>query len=224
MSKRLSYISFIVTYCLFGFFFFAFDVFLFSPLLEYISSSPPSSAQNGPLGHIHDKECWITRATQLVKELVELDIAKVFDKAYFDDGRGPSSPSSSSSGKEKKDDCCGGSGGNTKEGSSGSSTCCQKEEAAVDTRSQMPENDSSVVALTAETPEPSTPSKGCCGGGNGGGQGSCQSNKSSSCKKGDENAVEKEWSSRPEQVVEEYRSRVRALLLEVDMETLSQTV
>jgi hypothetical protein len=207
-------------------FFFLFNC-LFSPLLEYIRSSSPSSSQNGPLGHIKDKEGWIARATQVVKELVELDIAKVFDKAYFDDGRGPSS---ATSGKEKKDGCCVGGGGSTDEESNRSSSCCQKKaEADVVAGSQKSEHKSSVAAAVtaeaSESSEPSAPSKSCCGGGGGNaGEGSCQSNKISSCQKDDKKTVESKWSSKPEQVVNEYRSRVRALLLEVNMETLSQTV
>ncbi|KAF9153113.1 hypothetical protein BG015_004053 [Linnemannia schmuckeri] len=173
---------------------------LISPLLGYVRSS------SSQLSQIKDKEGWITRATRVVKELVELDIAKVFDKAYFDDGRGPSS----SPNKEEKDSgCCGGSA----DRSSGPS-CCQKKGENVDAGSQ-PE---------PETLESSTPSKGCCGGGK---KGSCRSNKSNSCKlekKDDENTMESEWSSKPEQVINEYRSRVRALLLEANMEALSQTV
>ncbi|KAG0068910.1 hypothetical protein BGZ89_003866 [Linnemannia elongata] len=183
---------------------------LISPLLEYIRLSPTAL-----LSQIEDKEGWITRATQVVKELVELDIAKVFDKAYFDDGRGPSSSSSSSNNnKEKKKDggCCGGGA----EGSGGSS-CCQKKEAVVDTGSE--------AEPAAAAAESSTPSKVCCGGK--GGEGSCQSNKSNSCKsekKDDVKTMESEWSSKPEQVVNEYRSRIHALLLEANMEALSQTV
>ena len=143
----------------------------------------------------------------MVKELVELDIEKVFDKAYFDDGRGASS--SPSSNNEKKDgSCCGGSA----EGSGGSS-CCQKKD--VDAGSEA----------DPAAAESSVPSTGCCGGK--GGEGSCQSNKSNSCKsekKDDEKTMESEWSSKPEQVVNEYRSRIRALLLEANMEALSQTV
>lgn len=147
----------------------------------------------------------------MVKELVELDIAKVFDKAYFDDGRGPS-PSSSSNNKEKKKDsgCCGGSA----EGSGGSS-CCQKKELDMDAGSEA----------EPKAAGSSIPSAGCCGGK--GGEGSCQLNKTNSCKskkKDHEKIMESEWSSKPEQVVNEYRSRVRALLLEANMEALSQTV
>lgn len=183
-----------------------FSFIFFSPLLEYIRSSPTALLRQN-----EDKEEWITRAAQVVKELVDLDIAKVFDKAYFDDGRGPS-PSTSSNNKEKKKDggCCGGSS----EGSGGSS-CCQKKELDVNAGSEA----EPAVA------ESSMPSTDCCGGK--GGEGSCQSSKSNSCKsekKDDEKTVENEWSSKPEQVVNEYRSRVRALLLEANMEALSQTV
>ncbi|KAF8947569.1 hypothetical protein BGZ47_008714 [Haplosporangium gracile] len=167
---------------------------------NYVRSS------SSQLSQIKDKEGWITRATQVVKELVELDIAKVFDKAFFDGERGPSS---SSSNKEEKDSgCCGGSA----DGSNGSS-CCQKKGEDVDAGSQA----------EPETLESSTPLKDCCGGRE---KGQCQSNKSNSCKsekKDDEKTVESECSSKPEQVINEYRSRVRALLLEANMEALSQT-
>ncbi|KAF9538643.1 hypothetical protein EC957_006380 [Mortierella hygrophila] len=182
---------------------------LISPFLEYIRSSPTA-----PWSQIEDKEEWITRAAHVVKELVELDIAKVFDKAYFDDGRGPSSSPASNNKEKKKDDggCCGGSA----EGS-GVSSCCQNKDVDADVDA------GSEAEPTAAGS--STPSTGCCGGK--GGEGSCQSNKSNSCKaekKDDGETVESEWSSKPEQVVNEYRSRVRALLLEANMEALSLTV
>ncbi|KAK3843703.1 MAG: hypothetical protein J3R72DRAFT_440599 [Linnemannia gamsii] len=192
---------------------------LISPLLEYIrsSSSPPPSTTNGPLSHIKDKEGWVARATELVKELVELDIAKVFDKAYFDDGLGPSSSSSNKTGQQhtkEKDGCCGGGGGSSE------SSCCQKKGDGVDTTTG-----SGTGPGNERLEETSTPSKGCCSS-NGAGEGSCQSGKKSSCKSKEEEkvAMQSEWSSKPEQVVNEYRSRVRALLLEANMETLSQTV
>ncbi|KAF9903328.1 hypothetical protein EC991_003975 [Linnemannia zychae] len=196
---------------------------LISPLLEFIRSSS-SSSSTGPLNHIKDKDSWIGRASELVKELVDLDIAKVFDKAYFDDGLGPSSSSSPSNktqqqqqlGKDK-DGCCGGSG------ESSGSSCCQKKGEDADT-----ETETTTGTEISSPVETSTQSRGCCSS-SGAGEGSCQSGKKTSCKskkdKSEEKAVlESEWSSKPEQVVSEYRSRVRALLLEANMEALSQTV
>ncbi|KAF9121579.1 hypothetical protein BGW39_010416 [Mortierella sp. 14UC] len=179
---------------------------------------------SGPMNHIEDKDGWIARASELVKELVELDIAKVFDKAYFDDGLGLSSSSSSSSSNKiqqqgnDKDGCCGGGDG----GSSGS-VCCQKKE-----QGAVTEAETATGPETSSPEEISTPAKGCCSS-NGAGEGSCQSVKKTSCKSKEDKleekaALESGWSSKPEQVVNEYRSRVRALLLEANMEALSQTV
>ncbi|KAF9087811.1 hypothetical protein BGX23_007853 [Mortierella sp. AD031] len=189
---------------------------LISPLLEYIRS-PSTAQQTGPLSNLKDKEDWIVRATELVKELVELDIAKAFDKAYFDDGLGPSSDKATLKNKDKHSStdassgCCGGGGS----GSSGSSCCQSKKEATTD-------SDDTTAAVPGESPAES--SKGCCSS-NGGG-GSCHSNKKNSCssKEAEEEDKSGEWSSKPEQVVNEYRSRVRALLVEANMEALSQTV
>ncbi|KAF9932416.1 hypothetical protein FBU30_008268 [Linnemannia zychae] len=188
---------------------------LISPLLEYMRSSlsTPTAFQNSLLSHIDDRDAWISKASELVKELIELDISKVFDKAYFDDGRGPKTTLSASidtNHKKNKDSgCCG--GGNGESNASSSSSCCQN-------KSERSVKD------PGDTRNSSTSSKNCCR--SSGTEESCQSNKDSckSSSEAEDTLRDSKWSSMPEQIVNEYKTRVRALLQEANLETLSQTV
>ncbi|KAG0250160.1 hypothetical protein BG011_008606 [Mortierella polycephala] len=176
---------------------------LISPLLEYLRSS--ASPAIASLSNSQDREAWIKRAADLVKELTELDIAKVFDKAYFDDGRGPSSKSnetkSTSTGEaDGGTGCCGGS-------SSSKESCCKKDNPS------SPVNDGDASGL-------SHPSQGCCSSKKGD---SCQSKDSAEsmkCGSLEKKTKDEEWSSRPDRVINTYRTRVHDLLKEANMESL----
>ncbi|KAF9178979.1 hypothetical protein BGZ51_007335 [Haplosporangium sp. Z 767] len=177
---------------------------LISPLLEYLRSS--TSPAIASLSNPQDREAWIKRATDLVKELVELDIAKVFDKAYFDDGRGPSSKSkkteSTSTGEADGGGtgCCGGS-------SPSKDSCCKKDS------SSSPANEGNASGLSRS-------SQGCCSSKKGN---SCQSKEgadSEECGSLEKKTRDEKWSSRPDQVINTYRTRVHDLLKEANMESL----
>ncbi|KAK3825949.1 MAG: hypothetical protein J3Q66DRAFT_329012 [Benniella sp.] len=163
---------------------------LISPLIEYLRSTTPSSSS--PFKDLQDKEAWIKKASELTKELVELDIAKVFDKAFFDDGYkstpSKSTPTNTGSG------CCGGS---NKE------SCCQKE--AAQGESSSPSSSSSTA-------------KECCSSKQAGGGGACLSAECDSTVKKDH--PKEEGSSRPEQLIANYRSRVNDLLSEIGLASL----
>lgn len=169
-----------------------------SPLIEYLQSTTPSApSSSSSIKTLQDKEAWIKRASELTKELVELDIVKVFDKAYFDDGH-KSTPSKSTSTEAATastgSGCCGGSSSSNKD------SCCRKEAAQGEPCSS----------------QSSSPSTGGC----------CSSNQAdSSCLSGDCDSTvkkndSKEWSSRPEQLIVNYRSRVSDLLNEVGLVSL----
>lgn len=167
-----------------------------SPLIEYLRSTTPStslssSSSSSPFKDLQDKEAWIKRASELTKELVELDIAKVFDKAFFDDGY-ESTPSKSTS-TNTGSGCCGGS---NKE------SCCQKEAAQGE----------------SSTSPSSSSAKECCSSKQAGGGGACLSVGCDSTAKKDH--PKEEGSSRPEQLTANYRSRVSDLLSEVGLASL----
>ncbi|KAF9577472.1 hypothetical protein BGW38_007292 [Lunasporangiospora selenospora] len=85
---------------------------LISPLLGLVETTPAIFLSNTRTES--DLQHWIERAKELVKELTELDISHIFDKAYFDDRpqQPPSDQSESSSTsistKDKNSGCCGG--------------------------------------------------------------------------------------------------------------------
>ncbi|KAG0329649.1 hypothetical protein BG000_012012 [Podila horticola] len=180
---------------------------LVSPLLEYVQSSAEKSNSICTSRQIspEDLKQWIELATAVVKELVELDIAKVFDKAYFDDGRGPKSAPSSeeATSMSSEDGCCGGS----KKGSQGDACCKSKTTASPSVAAEDVENEAS--------------GSGCCGGKN---AGSCSSSKAKDAHSHKDNTILPSGlpalSSRPDQVLADYRSRVRTLLKAFQMDSL----
>ncbi|KAI7831174.1 hypothetical protein BC939DRAFT_221860 [Gamsiella multidivaricata] len=194
---------------------------LISSLLEYVQSSPSSStlasANQSPLVSLKDKDVWVEKATALVKELVELDISNVFDKAFFDDGYKPSSSTSKSNKADSNIDgtlsgidsgCCGGAS-STSSGSRDS--CCQNRTAV----SSTADKDTS----TSDAQAQASTEVGCCGSKQGGGL--CVSKEHGSMdKEKNGSSGGKECSSQPEQVIDMYRSRIHDLLKEVNMESL----
>ncbi|KAF9325404.1 hypothetical protein BG006_011129 [Podila minutissima] len=186
---------------------------LISPLLEYVQSSAEKSSSICASKQIspEDLKQWIEEAAAVVKELVELDIAKVFDKAYFDDGRGPKSALSSeetasdNKSKSSEDGCCGGS----KKGSQGDACCKSK-------TTPSP----SVVAEEVEI-QASESGSGCCGGKS---AGSCSSSKANDAHSHKDGTILPSGlpaiSSRPDQVLAHYKSRVRTLLKVFQMDSL----
>ncbi|KAF9113538.1 hypothetical protein BGX27_001348 [Mortierella sp. AM989] len=184
---------------------------LISPLLEYIKSTSASSAppSNGnQLHNIQDKEAWIRKASELIKELIDLDIDKVFDKAFFDDGRRSTSSKSlpaadSSCANTSGSGCCGGSSSPNKD------SCCKSGSTVV----EPAEFDD---MFGSDSQKSSTSQGGCCSSKNStDSDGHCSKEKSNS-KDGCEEAL----SSKPDQVINNYRSRVRELLKEVGLESL----
>ncbi|KAF9408923.1 hypothetical protein BGZ94_002146 [Podila epigama] len=199
---------------------------LISPLVEYIQSSEQKKTDICSSRQIsaQDLEQWIKEATALVKELVELDIAKVFDKAYFDDGLGPqlikstSTPTSdSTSGTRQKSDasssggCCGGKSS----GSANKDGCCKSSK-------DMDQQEST----TAQKETVTESGSGCCGGKS---TGTCSSSKTTLPEHTKESTNESPkllpsglpaLSTRPDQVMEEYRCRVKKLLKVFEMDTL----
>ncbi|KAF8965355.1 hypothetical protein BGZ52_011595, partial [Haplosporangium bisporale] len=179
------------------------------PLLEYVQSSAVSICASKQIAPEDLKE-WIERATTIVKELVELDIAKVFDKAYFDDGRGPKSSKSSeaasdNNSKSSEDECCGGS----KKGSQDDSCCKSK---TTTTPSAVPEEVESEAS-----------GSGCCGGKNAGSCSSSETKRDASNAHSDTSILPSglpALSSRPDQILADYRSRVRTLLRVFQMDSL----
>ncbi|KAG0316753.1 hypothetical protein BGZ99_006713 [Dissophora globulifera] len=93
---------------------------LISPVLEYLRSPSSTALSNSSstLQNPEDKDAWIKRATVLVQELVELDISKVFDKAYFDDRVQPTAAAAAAASSAVSTGCCGGGDGDT---------CCKKD-------------------------------------------------------------------------------------------------
>ncbi|KAG0027815.1 hypothetical protein BGZ81_005269 [Podila clonocystis] len=188
---------------------------LISPLLEYVQSSAEKSTSICGSKQISPEYLrqWIEQATAVVKELVELDIAKVFDKAYFDDGRGPKSTQSSeestsaNKSKSSEDGCCGGS----KKGAQGDSCCKSKTTPS--------------PSVVAEEVENEVSGSGCCGGKS---TGSCSSSKANDTHshKGDTILPSglPALSSRPDQVLADYQSRVRTLLKVFQMDALVDLV
>ncbi|KAG0198724.1 hypothetical protein BGX28_007864 [Mortierella sp. GBA30] len=195
---------------------------LISPLLEYIRNpSKTGSIPSKTINSLKDKEYWIERAATLVKELTEIDIAKVFDKAYFDDGLGPSSKkvSSSSSSSTSEDSqqtggsgCCGGGKGSSSSSSSNKDSCCKK--------------DTPVATTDGDDASNVLPSQGCGSSNNNKGKGSCLSKNSNAeeIRNASLESKKDEWSSRPQQVISEYRSRAHTLLQEVGLESLLEAV
>ncbi|KAG0081825.1 hypothetical protein BGZ93_010943 [Podila epicladia] len=187
---------------------------LISPLLEYVQSSAEksssicaSSKQISP----EDLKQWIEQATAVIKELVELDIAKVFDKAYFDDGRGPKSAPSSedttsgnkSKSKSSEDGCCGGS----KKASQGDACCKSK--------------NTSSPPLVEEVVESEASGSECRGGKNAESYSSSEANNTHMQM---DNTILPSGllaiSSRPDQILADYQSRVRTLLKVFQMDSL----
>ncbi|KAF9917324.1 hypothetical protein BX616_001355 [Lobosporangium transversale] len=168
---------------------------LISPLIEHIKSSLSSTLIGGELNSPQDNELWIQKAGELVMELIELDISKVFDKAFFDDSGRTFNEVISKKTRETATNCCGGGMVSTQNSCCKNETCCAEEVSPAEVRTCV---SSSSVA------------EGYCGAKN--------DEPSSSFKKCDD--LLKKWSSRPEQVIKEYRSRVRDLLMEVGLESL----
>ncbi|KAF9934337.1 hypothetical protein BGZ67_003934 [Mortierella alpina] len=195
---------------------------LISPLLEYVRSSETEStpsASHHPLSKlsVQEKNAWIERASELVKELTEIDIAKVFDKAYFDDGRGPShkakAAAAGAAAEEEgssKSGCC---GGTSLSSSSNGDACCKKSDSSTST-------DGGASACQSKETQPSQ--SGCSSKGNG----ACASKQSEvdGATDGSDRTKDGEWSSRPEQVIIEYRNRVCDLLKEAGLESLIDSV
>lgn len=180
--------------------------------MEYVQSSTEKSASICASQQIQpeDLKQWIDQATAIVKELVELDIAKVFDKAYFDDCRGPKSSKSleavsDNKSKSSEDGCCSGSKKESQD-----DLCCKNK--TTTTPSVVPEEVKS-----------ETSGSGCCGGKN---AGSCSSSKTTL----DPSNAHRDTSilpsglpahsSRPDEVLADYRSRVRTLLRVFQMDSL----
>ncbi|KAI1317938.1 hypothetical protein EDD11_007460 [Mortierella claussenii] len=191
---------------------------LISPLIEYIKSlpSPPAATAstatslllNNTLIRLQDKDkdAWIQKASELVKELIDLDISKIFDKAFFDDGykstKGkstsattftaesssrPTSTSTSGAG------CCGGS-------SSQGDSCCKKNDVADANNTEQ-----DIEAPMNDSPE----ARGCCS----------SKERTNSCLAEDK----KEQVPKPEQVIISYQARVRDLLKQVGLESMLNT-
>ncbi|KAG0051142.1 hypothetical protein BGZ83_004044 [Gryganskiella cystojenkinii] len=175
---------------------------LISPLLEYILSTASPKDLLRSLNS-DDKTSWIQKATDLIKELVELDIAKVFDKAYFDDGRGPSASSKADSKASKMDSgCCGGS-------KTGSGSCCKDES-----------NEEQVDATVESGSDNNKEKKGCCSKSDGSSSTSCNEQ---SCGKPHVGVKRQAWSSRPDEVLSSYRSRTLDLLKQIQLEHLLES-
>ncbi|KAF9960741.1 hypothetical protein BGZ72_006083 [Mortierella alpina] len=189
---------------------------LISPLLEYVRSSSRTetnpSTSDHPFSKLtpQEKDAWIERASELVKELTEIDIAKVFDKAYFDDGRGPSHKAKAAAAGAAEGSsgsgCCGGASSSSK-----GDACCKKNDSST--------TDGDASACQSET---KPLQDGCSSNGNG----ACASkqNQADGTKDGSSGTKDGEWSSRPEQVINEYRHRVRELLREAGLESLIHSV
>ncbi|KAF9288136.1 hypothetical protein BGZ68_000753 [Mortierella alpina] len=192
---------------------------LISPLLEYVRSSTKTettpSTSSHPLSKLNpqERDAWMERASELIKELTEIDIAKVFDKAYFDDGRGPSHKAKAAAAGaaaegSTKSGCCGGASSSS---SSNGDACCKKSDSTA--------VDGEASACQSET----QPSQSCCSSK---GNGTCASKESEidHTKDGSSATKDEEWSSRPEQVISEYQNRVRELLKEAGLESLMDTM
>ncbi|KAG0328909.1 hypothetical protein BG004_002446 [Podila humilis] len=216
---------------------------LISPLLQYVQSlSTERSATLCASKRIssEDLERWIQKATVIVKELVELDIAKVFDKAYFDDGRGSkkkpteaielTATSTTTIVAEQKDEsgspqqqqqqqqqdgCCAGSKNAQNAGS-----CCRGTTTATTTTSEEKElsaqednqGTTTTITTTTSSASKSAPESECCGGK---GNGSCGASGKDKEIMDTLSALPSglvALSSRPDQIVTEYRSRVIELL------------
>ncbi|KAF9569986.1 hypothetical protein EC968_002388 [Mortierella alpina] len=203
---------------------------LISPLLEYVRSSTktettPPSTSNHPLSKLslQEKGAWIERASELIKELTEIDIAKVFDKAYFDDGRGPSDKAkakakAAAADGSSKSECCGGASSSS---SSNGDTCCKKGDSiATTTTTTTTTTDGEASACQSAQAQPSQ----SCSSSKG--KGACASKQSGidETKDGSRGEKDEEWSSRPEQVINDYRNKVRELLKEAGLESLIDTV
>ncbi|CAO3573339.1 unnamed protein product [Mortierella alpina] len=197
---------------------------LISPLLEYIRSLTKTESTPSTSNHrlsklsLQEKNVWIERASELVRELTEMDIAKVFDKAYFDDGRGPSHKAKAAAGSgasegSSESGCCGGDSSSST--SSNRDGCCKRKDSATSAST-----DGTASACQVEE---KSPSQSCCSSK---GNGACVSKNATDDKAQDVScAVKKgEWSSRPEQVINDYRNRVRELLKEAGLESLMDAV
>jgi len=156
------------------------------------------------------QKTWIQTASDLIKELIELDIAKVFDKAYFDDGLGPSvskAQQQTSASSSSDSGCCGGSSSKN-----GSESCCKGD--------NKEESGSKTAEKTGCCSKPSSSSPTTAGA-----ISSC--NKGSDCgqAKSEEGiaASTSTWSSRPDQVLADYRSRTLDLLKQVKLEHLLES-
>ncbi|KAG0221578.1 hypothetical protein B0O80DRAFT_446392 [Mortierella sp. GBAus27b] len=162
---------------------------LISPLVEYLGSSLPSTSSS-LFKTAQAKEVWIKKASELTKELVELDIAKVFDKAYFDDGRKPTTTSKSIPANSAESGCYGGKD---------KDSCCRGDTVQGEPSSSSPSTGECCSSKTTDSP--------CLSGGCG------TVAKDTS----------KDWSSRPEQLIADYRSRVSDLLNQVGLGSLLET-
>ncbi|GJJ68823.1 hypothetical protein EMPS_01169 [Entomortierella parvispora] len=184
---------------------------LISPLLEYIQSSSRGASNTSSTDLLRSldetqQKTWIQTASDLVKELIELDIAKVFDKAYFDDGLGPNSTSKTQQ-QTTDSGCCGGSSSK-----SGNESCCKSDNKGDKEESAIPQK------------------SGCCSkpsSASGDGTASSSCSKGSSCgqAKSEESgaASTSAWSSRPDHVLADYRSRTLDLLKQVKLEHLLES-
>ncbi|KAF9958530.1 hypothetical protein BGZ70_009169 [Mortierella alpina] len=165
---------------------------------------------------LQEKNAWIERASGLVRELMEIDIAKVFDKAYFDDGRGPSQKAKAAAAAKEgssESGCCGGASSSST--SSTGDGCCKKNDSTPVTSA----DGGASACQSGETPS----SQSCCLSK---GNGACASEKSMDDKAHDvSSGVQNgEWSSRPEQVINDYRNKARELLKEAGLESLIDAV
>ncbi|KAF9435172.1 F-actin-capping protein [Entomortierella beljakovae] len=145
---------------------------------------------NALFTNVNDKEAWIKKASDLVKELIDLDIDKVFDKAFFDDGRSKKSSAAKSTG------CC--------EGSSSKKESCCKNDTTTTTSSDC----------SSSTPASST-TDGCCSSKNGGSSTGCCSKRNNTTSGDGELLL-----SKPEQVMGSYQYRARELLKEAGLENI----
>ncbi|KAF8957670.1 hypothetical protein BGZ46_002104 [Entomortierella lignicola] len=177
---------------------------LISPLIEYLKSTstwPPNNNNNGSdnqLNKIQDKEAWINKANKLVRELIDLDIDNVFDKAFFDDKSHTSKTLSTDS---TKSGCCGGSS------SLNNDSCCKNETVTSSTEFSDISQSNHQASSSSEG--------GCCSSKAGG----CNSSSASVCYS-KEKDVENDSILKPEQVISSYLSKAEELLKEIGLQNL----